>query len=381
MIQKEDIRNAIECFDRKIGVPPRFVDSTRFDILFDGERFPPKTIIAMAAERPVGRILEPDNFSGGESSSAFRILLDRGFEIATKKTPIENLDATFSVGRNSETEFLIVECRGPNRNKDYLIGLESLLSGLADADAILTDAIVDSTQSRGMSRKQCRLKLNNRSYPIRLRTELDILALRRELTAAASQTARNSESSGGGNPTKRLRLEIQVPEERTLVDIQLTLSTGANYGFAAPEPFRFAAGPPKHRLGSSERKALDSATVTYLHARMQKTLYETLAEKSGHNNVASEQVMANGRVADLVVRTSEGLVIYEIKTSKAPVDCVRQALGQLLEYGCWPGSEPLAELWVVGPAEIDKTTNDYLEGLRNHYNLPIQYMRQSDEWG
>jgi hypothetical protein len=46
-----------------------------------------------------------------------------------------------------------------------------------------------------------------------------------------------------------------------------------------------------------------------------------------------------GRI-DLVVRTGEGYEFYEIKTYGSARACIREAIGQLLEYAMWPGAEP-----------------------------------------
>ena len=64
-IQEDDLRNAIANF-REGALPPTFKDSTRFDLLVDGyRRFPPKAIIALAARRPLGRVLSSSEFAGG----------------------------------------------------------------------------------------------------------------------------------------------------------------------------------------------------------------------------------------------------------------------------------------------------------------------------
>jgi len=64
--------------------PDRFADSSKFDLLVEANRLPPKVVVALAAERTSGRVLTPDEFSGGDSSAAFRLLMDRGFQIVTK---------------------------------------------------------------------------------------------------------------------------------------------------------------------------------------------------------------------------------------------------------------------------------------------------------
>src|SRR6185312_6905117 len=111
-IQEEDLRNAIAKFQEG-ALPPTFKDSTRFDLLVDGyRRLPPKAIVALAARRPLGRVLSSGDFAGGESSTVFRLLVEYGFEFATKLMNVAELDATFSVGRNKEAEFVLVESSG-----------------------------------------------------------------------------------------------------------------------------------------------------------------------------------------------------------------------------------------------------------------------------
>src|SRR5262245_34365462 len=67
-IQEEDLWNAIGQF-REGALPRTFKDSVRFDLLVDGyKRFPPKAITALAAQRPLGRVLSSGEFTGGESS-------------------------------------------------------------------------------------------------------------------------------------------------------------------------------------------------------------------------------------------------------------------------------------------------------------------------
>jgi hypothetical protein len=65
--------------------------------------------------------------------------------------------------------------------------------------------------------------------------------------------------------------------------------------------------------------------------------------------------------------------LFEIKTQLAPRDCVREAFGQLLEYAYWPGSPNFNALWIVGPSPIDNETQEYLDGLRERFGIPVDY--------
>lgn len=82
-ITAEHVRKALDDFDSK-AVEHRFADSTRYDLLVDGRRYPPKAILGLAARHVTGRALTPEDFSGGEGSSCFRVLRRLGFEIVPK---------------------------------------------------------------------------------------------------------------------------------------------------------------------------------------------------------------------------------------------------------------------------------------------------------
>ena len=81
-ITRQDILDAIAALDR--NEPHPFGPSTSYDLLESGRRYPPKAVVGLAARRAVGRLLRPDEFSGGLDSWAFRLLRDRGFEIVQK---------------------------------------------------------------------------------------------------------------------------------------------------------------------------------------------------------------------------------------------------------------------------------------------------------
>jgi hypothetical protein len=373
-IQQEDLLTAIAQF-RDGALPPTFNDSSRFDLLVDGNRrLPPKAIVALAARRPLGRVLVSTDLSGGESSAAFRLLLERGFEVATKLMSVGEFDASFSVGRNRESAYLIVESRGPSRNTDYVVGFEALLHGLADLDASIEDILIDSSETRKLPVSQRRPELRTHRYPIRLRALNDLTALRREITAAAAGTGRGPEATGSGNPTKRLRIAFTEPGGLELFQIALSLSQAGPASNVKSKAFIFQAQPPVS--GGDEtttRKAMGETEVARIHNQMQRLLYDALVLTHGSSDVSCEVATASGRPADIIVRLLDSYELFEIKTALAPRGCVRQALGQLLEYAFWPGSPTFSSLWVVGPTPIDDQTQQHLDGLRQRFKLPLHY--------
>jgi hypothetical protein len=376
-IQEEDLRSAIANF-REGVLPPTFKESTRFDLLVDGyRRLPPKAVVALAARRPLGRVLSSTEFAGGESSTVFRLLLERGFEFATKLMKVAELDATFSVGRNKETEFVVFESRGPDRNTDYVAGLEALLRGLADLDASIEGIVIDSAETRGLSIDQRRPKLRSQSYPLRLRAMSDLAALRRDITGAAAATGRSPDATGAGNPTKRLRLVFTEPEDLELFRIAAFLAQNRGVSVTRSQEFVFRARPPAPGGGQTEtRRAMEETDVTHIHYQMQLSLYNSLVAAHGPDKVSCEEATSSGRPADIIVSLPDGYELLEIKTARAPRDCVREALGQLLEYAYWPGSPNFNALWIVGPSPIDSETQEHLDGLRERFGIPVGYRHQ-----
>jgi hypothetical protein len=81
-ITGNDVAKAIAAFDA--GILHEFAPSIKYDLAFNGKRYPPKAIIGLAARRIAGRTLTPYDFKGGEGSRCFRILRELGFDVLPK---------------------------------------------------------------------------------------------------------------------------------------------------------------------------------------------------------------------------------------------------------------------------------------------------------
>jgi 5-methylcytosine-specific restriction protein B len=81
-ITREDVIDAIRAIDG--GEDGGFGESTTYDLIFDGRRYPPKMVLGLAARRILGRALRHTEFSGGEQSKCFRVLRSLDFEIVPK---------------------------------------------------------------------------------------------------------------------------------------------------------------------------------------------------------------------------------------------------------------------------------------------------------
>ncbi|SDQ75135.1 5-methylcytosine-specific restriction enzyme B [Burkholderia orbicola] len=82
-VTAEHIRLALHEIDQE-GVP-KDAESTGYDLIYDGKRYPPKLVLSLAVKQATGEPLDRAAFSGGEASSAFRLLRRLDFEVEPKE--------------------------------------------------------------------------------------------------------------------------------------------------------------------------------------------------------------------------------------------------------------------------------------------------------
>ncbi|MFM0232894.1 hypothetical protein [Paraburkholderia sediminicola] len=123
-------------------------------------------------------------------------------------------------------------------------------------------------------------------------------------------------------------------------------------------------------------------TIELRHNRVQTALFAQLAAQYGEENVWTECVTGTGGCADAVAQQSDGsYLLYEIKIADTAALVVRQAMGQLLEYGFRAGGLQPAKMFAVGEPALDSVTSEFIERLRTDFNLDIDYLQvelQSD---
>lgn len=110
------------------------------------------------------------------------------------------------------------------------------------------------------------------------------------------------------------------------------------------------------------------------HSEIQVELQKLLESKYGEENVSLENPF-NGNRIDAVVKNKENYIFYEVKTSNTTKACIRQAMGQLLEYAFWPGKKNASKIVVVGENSIDEENQEYLNFLKNELKIPIEYLK------
>ena len=147
------------------------------------------------------------------------------------------------------------------------------------------------------------------------------------------------------------------------------------------EGWKFSFNPkvPTGKNSKSKRSKTGETVVRHLHIQMQKALFSKLVSHHGKKNVDSETELIPGKFADLVVLLKSGkFEVFEIKTKPTARECIREAMGQLLEYSYWPGSQNVEKIWIVGPNPTTEKTEEYLHLLRDRFRMPIGYIHQPD---
>ena len=140
---------------------------------------------------------------------------------------------------------------------------------------------------------------------------------------------------------------------------------------------------------TSARKTLKSRTkgtsrsfdfeITLLHNEISLSLEKHL-RKVGHTVCTENETGFQTRI-DIATDKGSERTFFEIKTSSNVKQCIRYAVGQLLEYSYFPDRSLATRLIVVGigsPTQNDKT---YIENIRNTLKLPLYYWQFNLEKG
>lgn len=139
--------------------------------------------------------------------------------------------------------------------------------------------------------------------------------------------------------------------------------------------FSFSPGCATKKTSARARRSPDPVDVSLRHNVLQEKLYQQLCEKHGKANVGTEHPSGNGMRVDAVVKSGDEFLYYEIKTYHNARACIRDAIGQLLEYSHWPGGQNAKKLTVVGEPKLCSDGEQYMDLLRDQFGLPLEYLQ------
>lgn len=184
--------------------------------------------------------------------------------------------------------------------------------------------------------------------------------------------------SDGGVINIRFKPEdVELFDPMLVADPEHTISRNSRY-----QPFNWDGALPsisetegvalnslnKRSEHSRKRTAQDGVEYDPTHVRLQNRVYDLLLEKYGVGRVFYER----GYV-DISIETDKSTTLIEIKTAPTAKRCMREAIGQLLEYAHYPKTKKSCELVIMGDAPMTRKDESYLELLRAQYDLPLHY--------
>jgi hypothetical protein len=146
--------------------------------------------------------------------------------------------------------------------------------------------------------------------------------------------------------------------------------------------FKFIAGHRRRKEATTCNYEGRATDIDLAQNRIQAAIYRKLSSKFGFKNVGSEVQTGFGSAVDLVVQEDgPSYIFYEIKTHYSARLCIREALGQLLEYAFYPNGENAKELIIVSDNALTSEAAQYLANLRARFKLPIRYQRYNPQTG
>jgi hypothetical protein len=161
---------------------------------------------------------------------------------------------------------------------------------------------------------------------------------------------------------------------RTVQDSRLAMAPLIQAAGAATtlETLRLDGGMASKTTGWARATLKERTLNIFLrHNEMQNRLKAQLDAVGGIRAVL--EVPLGLRAIDIVADTGGELWFYEVKTAGSVRQCLREAIGQLLEYAFWPGATRPARLIVVGEPLPTKESDAYLEVLNASLPVRLEY--------
>lgn len=158
--------------------------------------------------------------------------------------------------------------------------------------------------------------------------------------------------------------------------------------------FRTLASPKKQKAKSkhnskeqgkfdtkeSIRKAIDQTVVTKKHKTIQNSLYDSFREsyRGTKNVIKMEKDFVDIRIESPADKT---LILYEIKTDKTALNCVKHGIGQLLFYklinknSIWER----IELVIIGLYKLTGDEKEFVKSIKEYLGKDVFRYQRFDE--
>lgn len=141
------------------------------------------------------------------------------------------------------------------------------------------------------------------------------------------------------------------------------------YAEAARSAASHAAGTGDKATHTSEVLARGAYLMQRAHNQIQNELRRQLIRLYGEACVAQEE-----QYVDLMVRLPSRTILIEVKSSPSPISCVREAIGQLLQYSWRLGlNGKRISYVVVGPSEPNTEDQSFFSHITSETKIALRY--------
>jgi len=135
---------------------------------------------------------------------------------------------------------------------------------------------------------------------------------------------------------------------------------------------RGRSGTSELPLAEDRHRFVQGGWTTYSpeHVRMQNVLVKQLRKCYPDAEIVCERDFV-----DVMVRTDDEILLFEVKSDLHPLSVVRQALGQVLEYAYHPRRthDLPVQLVIAGRRPLEGDDLAYFEQLKQRFALPLSY--------
>lgn len=120
---------------------------------------------------------------------------------------------------------------------------------------------------------------------------------------------------------------------------------------------------------SFDRNAISSVKVNLIHNKIQNSFIKSL-----HNLHPNDHISGEKRRIDAKRENQEEIHIYEIKPYENVFTCVRDGIGQLLDYSHNYNTKKKIKIYIVGPNKPNDKDLNFINAIRNNLKIPFTYI-------
>ncbi|WP_377110132.1 ATPase [Pseudoalteromonas sp. R86517] len=136
-------------------------------------------------------------------------------------------------------------------------------------------------------------------------------------------------------------------------------------------------------LKTAIRKQIESIEIQYREAELEGQFLQWLHNSEySHNTIAKQsEDLGRAHIRDVVLKNTEtnANIVAELKFKSNAKEDIEAAIGQLLRYALYPGTEDCSEIWVVGGNYPLTEDLAWFSEIKQHVNLELKYFYKDSQ--